>query len=193
MPTGIYPRHVIFKKRHAVTQPQDASYRFIPLTKNQTAIIDATDFEWLSKFNWCASWNPHLRAFYAQKGKGVSMHRFILGCKAGEIGDHINGNTLDNRRENLRKCTMAESNRNRKLHRRNRSGFKGVSLANGKWEAVICIDGTDLRLGRYTSPQKAARAYDEAAKRYHGVFASLNFPLQVQTTRSSGGPIISAQ
>lgn len=52
-------------KRHAVTQPLDTDYRFIALTQNKNAIVDASDFESLNEFNWCAQWHQDSHKFYA--------------------------------------------------------------------------------------------------------------------------------
>ncbi len=91
--------------------------------------------------------------------------------------DHINGNKLDNRRENLRVCTLAENNRNRTIYKNNKSGFKGVywSRADKKWRAQIKINNRMIYLGIFDDLLEAALTYDEAAVRYHGKFAKINF------------------
>src|SRR5712664_3456881 len=115
-------------KRHAVTQPLDTSYRLIPLTQGQNAIVDLEDFEWLSQWNWCADWNSCTRSFYAQRrgnNRKTTLHRCILKCKHGEEGDHKNGDTLDHRRKNLRKCNRSQNMQNKTKLRINTSGYKG--------------------------------------------------------------------
>src|SRR5262249_1508361 len=62
----------------------------------------------------------------------------------------------------------------RNISRRNRLGFKGVSRQRSKWAARICVDGRRIYLGAYSTPEKAAAAYDEAARLYYGEFASTN-------------------
>lgn len=172
-------------KRHTVCQPLDQSYRLIPLTRRQNAIVDVENFEWLSQWNWHALWNKCTHSFYAYRGCAngnimIGMHAVILGCERGEWGDHKNHNTLDNRRENLRKVTALQNSANRKLHSNNRAGFKGVSREKGtqKWRSRICHRGTQIYIGLFASKKEAARAYDEMAKKYHGEFAGLNFPSQ---------------
>ena len=179
MPRGIYPRRV---KRHA-GQPQDPSYRLIALTQNQVAIVDVADFEWLNQFNWYASWCEHIKGFYAMRslpdyGTTVTMQAFILNCQPGEQGDHKNHNTLDNRRENLRKCTPSQNQANSPNRVRSKSGYRGVQWEERghKWVARIRFDGKYMHLGSFSRLQDAVYAYDEAAKKYHGEFASLNFP-----------------
>jgi len=104
------------------------------------------------------------------------MHILITGYKIGRRVDHINGNGLDNRRSNLRIATSQQNNRNRKICNLNTSGFKGVRLDRNKWRADIRIDGKRKNLGRFVNPEAAAAAYDEAARKYFGEFATLNFP-----------------
>ena len=176
--------------RHEVVQPLDTSYRLIPLTQGQNAIVDALDFEWLSKYNWYAQWCECTQSFYArrhlpttnEKRPILPMHREILGCSPAEEGDHKNHDTLDNRRNNLRKCTRAENIRNREMHRCNKSGFKGVSrVRNGRgtlcstWRAVIRKDRKRVHIGCFATAKEAAAAYDQAAKTYFGDFAHVNF------------------
>jgi hypothetical protein len=178
MPPGIYTRHV---KRHAVVQPLDTGYRYIPLTQGQNAIVDTADFEWLNEFNWFAYWSRQTQTFYAAKQishRLTGMHSFILNCKIGERVDHVNNNTLDNRRENLRKATAAENSRNCRISKRNVSGFKGVHFRKefGTWRACIRYEYVLRHLGSFDSAEEAAKAYDHAAIELFGEFAHLNFP-----------------
>jgi hypothetical protein len=164
-------------KRHAVVQPLDQSYKIIPLTKGQNALVDAEDFERLSAFNWSAHWNPHTKSYYAmsaRKCKSIYMHREILGCNARENGDHFSHDTLDNRKQNLRKCNDQQNNFNHRKRKDNTSGFKGVHLRDGKWRSRIFVNGQWRCLGYFHSKEAAAHAYNEAALRMHGEFAHLN-------------------
>jgi hypothetical protein len=162
-------------KRHAVTQPLDTSYKIIPLTKGQNTLVDTADYDMLNQWNWCAQWCEETQSFYAQKGGGVRIHQLILGCK---WGDHKNHDTLDNRRENLRKCTRSQNARNARIRVDNKSGFKGVSWTErlNKWQVRIVVNRKSKYLGLFTSKEDAARAYDRAAEIYHGEFALKNFP-----------------
>jgi hypothetical protein len=100
------------------------------------------------------------------------MHRAILGGGKEMVADHINGDTLDNRRCNIRLCNVGQNCHNRKWNVR--SGYKGV-FANGKrWKAVIGFEGTKYYLGTYDTPLEAAHAYDEGAKKLYGEFAIVN-------------------
>lgn len=163
-------------KRHEVQQPLDTSYRLIPLTQGQNAIVDTADFERLSQFNWHAHWNPNTKSFYArcwQNGR-MMMHKFILGYGPGEQADHRNYNTLDNRRENLRKCTPTQNAQFRRLRSDNVSGFKGVYFNQGKWRAVITVNKQRIELGGFYSAKEAAKAYDVAAKKHFKSFSVTN-------------------
>lgn len=89
------------------------------------------------------------------------------------MSDHINGNTLDNRRSNLRVVTRTQNNQNVTIRKHNKSGYKGVSLEKktGRWVAVIQANNKRIHLGTFDTPEEAYAAYCEAAKKYHGKFA----------------------
>jgi len=110
-------------------------------------------------------------------GKRVKLHRFVLDdFEAPEI-DHIDGNGLNNRRNNLRAATRAENTRNQRLRSEVKtSRFKGVSRKSSvaPWIAQITVNGHVIEVGRFKSEEDAARAYDEAAKRYFREFAKTN-------------------
>ena len=168
-------------------------YCLIPLTQGQFAKISPHRFEEISKRTWHAYWNPRKKYFYAKTNlrssdgmKGVVfMHRLILGIeyRAKVVVDHINGDSLDNRDENLRVCIASENAKNRKNQCSNKSGFKGVSKksTNGctYWTSRISCDGRTIHLGLFPYTDagliEAARRYDEAAMQHHGTFANLNF------------------
>jgi len=184
-------------------QTPDKEYREIQLTQGKVAKVSPHRFEELNKLRWHARWCPHKKSFYAEinlpsaDGKWVglrtSMHRMILGLPIGDkrIGDHVNGDTLDNQDTNLRICTPAQNTRNRRVDCDSKSGFKGVcchaSHGRDMWEAKIICDGKYVYLGRFPFTEEgkiqAARAYDAAALKHHGEFAYLNFPHEHGRTR----------
>lgn len=146
----------------------------IPLTKGKVAIVDAADVEWLSQWKW------HSVGSYAGTKDGrktMYMHRLITGAKPGEVVDHIDRNPLNNTRANLRIGTYRQNKINQKLEARNTSGFRGVHWHKQmeKWRAVINVDGKNKHLGLFVDKEEAAKAYDAAAKQYHGEYAQLNF------------------
>lgn len=123
---------------------------------------------------------PYLSKQYAavaMYGKRYMVHRLILQADKSCFVDHINGNPLDNRRENLRLCTIGENNRNKPKHK-GTGDFKGVGwdARRQTWLAYIARDGQLTSLGSFESPEFAADVYDAAAHQYHGEFASLNNP-----------------
>lgn len=104
------------------------------------------------------------------------MHRFIMDAKKGDIIDHVNGDPLDNRFKNLRKCTVSQNAKNRSINKNNTSGYKGVvwHLQVCKWQSRIYVDGKWKSLGIFDDKMKAAKAYNKAAKVHYGKFAKLN-------------------
>jgi hypothetical protein len=105
-----------------------------------------------------------------------SLHRDIMGNPEGFVVDHVNGNKLDNRKYNLRVCTVAENVRN-SVSTTGSSKYKGVSWdsSRNKWVAQIKFEREQYFLGRFDSEESAAKAYDDAAKDRFGEFARLNF------------------
>jgi hypothetical protein len=102
----------------------------------------------------------------------VFLHRYLMNPPKSLQVDHINGETFDNRKCNLRICTHAENQRNKSKSKRNISGYKGVSFSktSGKWYARIVKDRKIIYLGQFSTPEEAHSAYCEAVKKYHGEF-----------------------
>lgn len=153
----------------------------IPLTQGQVALVDDRAAVAVLAHKWYANRSRH--AFYASRAirhpdgtrATLKLHTFLTGWP---LTDHINGNTLDNRRANLRQATNAENMHNRRRYANNTSGFKGVTFhkATGMWRAQISLDGRRIQLSHYATAEDAARAYDAAAREYFREFAYLNFP-----------------
>ena len=139
------------------------------------AIIDLDDLEKVGKYRWHLNSNG-----YVVKNSPVGrLHRLIMDAPEDRVVDHINHNTLDNRKSNLRLCTHAENSKNLSLSIRNSTGYKGVYFDNGtkKYRARITNDYSKKSLGYYHSVEDAAVAYDKAAITLYKEFASTNFPL----------------
>ena len=161
----------------------------IPLTQGKVALVDDEDFEFLTQWKWSLARHKdgiHNNNYaYRQSEftdsirRSIKMHRLIMGLQSGDNQhtDHINGNGLDNRKENLRICTVTENNRNRPIRRQNSSGYKGVCFSHCKskpWAARITVNYKDIKIGYFLTKELAALAYNEAARKYHGEFAHLN-------------------
>ena len=108
--------------------------------------------------------------------KVVKMHRILMNPPEKMTVDHINGNGLDNRKENLRICTVSENKCNSGKTRANSSGYKGVTWHNPtkKWVVRLMVRGEFIRMGSFIDKKEAALAYNKAAKKYHGEFANIN-------------------
>jgi len=155
----------------------------ILLTKNYVTIVDDEDYDVLIKYKWfvTATEKKYAKSHKCLKENGtLYMHRFLLGLKDADLsvkGDHINGNSLDNRRCNLRKCSDKENSVNAQKGKDNRSGYKGVHFhsQSKKWRAAILNGDTYTHLGKFDTAKEAARAYDAKAFELFGEFAWLNF------------------
>lgn len=106
-----------------------------------------------------------------EDGKHWFIHRMLLAAPAGMNVDHVNGNVLDNRRANLRLCSVAENQRNIGKRVTNTSGYKGVYKQGKSWVAEITVDRKTFYLGAFQTPLLAHGAYAQAARKYHGDFA----------------------
>lgn len=165
----------------------------IKLTQNQFALVDDDDFEWLSHRKWYAHFDKNYANGGAYKAlcnsftvmgkrKTLYMHREIIArlldrkLNQCEMIDHINGNTLDNQRSNLRIASPAQNQYNRNKAKNNTSGFKGVTWSkfHNKWVAQIKINKKHIHIGYFNDIQSAAKAYNQAALDLHGDYANIN-------------------
>lgn len=145
-------------------------------------MVDAEDVERLGHWKWqCKETGKH--CLYAVRIRSIGgkrkpehMHRLIARARSGEYVDHVNGNTLDNRKANLRICTHQENMRHRRVSGSGSSKYKGVCYCRktGKWLAHITVDKKQRRLGLFGSERAAADAYNAAAKDLFADFALLN-------------------
>lgn len=149
------------------------------------ALVDTSDYDRLANrpFRWslsrkgyavCTIWNKTEKKVITHY-----LHREVVGAPKGMLVDHRNGDSLDNRRGNLRLCGAQENTRNRLVHRSTASGYKGVYATSPscvKWLAQIEAGGVIYRLGLFASKEDAANAYDAKARELFRDFATLNFP-----------------
>jgi hypothetical protein len=151
--------------------------REIPLTKGYSAIVDDEDYNLLNTHRWKANVTAFGQA-YAMRA-GLKMHRVIMNAPKGMVVDHINGNTLDNRKENLRVCEQKFNARNRCVRKTTQksSRFKGVHLdPSGLWVSGIRVNGRKKSLGYFNKEIDAALAYNQAALEHFGEYAQINDP-----------------
>ena len=140
------------------------------------SLVDTADYEELSKYKWSVTRKG--TTVYASRRKGgrvVYMHREIMQPPKGSIVDHIDPNTLNNRRCNLRVCTPEQNQVNRGP-RGGSSQFVGVYRRRDKWVAEIVWRGEYFYLGLFDDEVEAAKARDRKAYEFHGPYAYLNFP-----------------
>lgn len=152
----------------------------IKLTQGKYAIVDDKDFNWLNQWKWHVTFKKS--KYYVEgrvNGAQIMMHRFILGLKIGDKkeGDHRDGDGLNNQRCNLRECTHAENQYNRKKNKKGSSEYKGIwfNRKYKRWVAQLRCNKKYYNLGHFVSEIKAAKAYDMKAKEMFGEFASTNF------------------
>lgn len=127
--------------------------------------------------------HPQAKTMYVRLKDNRYMHRAIMErvlgrtLKRTEKVDHINGNGLDNRRENLRVVTHSQNLANRSITKKTANRFKGITQCKrtGHWQAKIMVNYKTIYLGTYKTDEDAAKKYDWAAICYFGDNAKLNF------------------
>lgn len=169
----------------------------ISLTRGLIALVDNKDYSFLSKWKWSAVKSKKGTTHYAhrnskisdntaqKKRKSILMHRVLMAVNDPKIQvDHKDHNGLNNQRKNIRVCTNTQNQYNRRG--KGVSKYLGVNASSSgkkvidgvitytKWKANILVNGKDNYLGHFNSEKEAAKAYNEAAQKYHGDFANLN-------------------
>ena len=155
--------------------------REIKLNKGFVAIVDADDYERVSRYKWRVMTADRRRTQYARckiYGQAVLLHRFIMQARPGQIMDHINRDGLDNRKANLRFVTRSQNavNVDKRRSANATSSYKGVywDKSKRKWTSRLMVNGKAL-FRRLPTEEEAARAYDEMAREHYGEYAQLNF------------------
>lgn len=169
-------------KLASVVQPEDTLLKYLPLSKGLFAIIDVEEFDRLAAMHWFAIWNMDGRssAYYAArnevfpdgKRRIVKLHRLLMGLTLGDkrVVDHINGNTLDNRKINLRICSVAENARNRHprlnvLSLRYSGVSKAVDIGFG-FDVHIKYNNRRVHVGWRQTEEEANVLFSEELKKY---------------------------
>lgn len=152
--------------------------------KGMFTMVDDDVYDYLNQWRWgidIGSYVIRNKYLYRKNGKNISklifIHHIIKGRKEGYDIDHINGNRLDNRIENLRFATRSQNKMNAKVYKNNKLGLKGVHFVEKthKFRASITLNKKKSMLGTFKTKEEAARAYDKKAKELFGEFALLNF------------------
>jgi len=152
---------------------QENDYLRVTNPNNMCTFI--IDYEDVDRLKGCL-WSYSEGYIIGHNKKQIRLHRIIMNAPGDQEVDHINGDKSDNRKCNLRMCTTAENQHNRGKCKNNSSGYKGVSFnkRDGKFRASIRNNNKRYSLGCFKTPEDAARAYNEAAIKYHKEFSQLN-------------------
>ena|SRR3990167_768199 len=154
-------------------------------TKGVVSTVDDCDFDEINRHVWYIHpAGSKTGLVYASRlcpisQKRIFMHRSILSAGDDLKVDHVNGNGLNNQRHNLRLCDHSHNLANSKMYKNNRSGYRGVWFTGSRkspWAACARHGGKTHHLGWFSNKEDAARAYDVAAVRFSGPYATLNFP-----------------
>ena len=145
------------------------------------ALVSDEDFDRVSSLTWHEKTGGYARNTVhlgklngRQKLRHVTMHRFIMGAGKGQIVDHINGNKLDNRRENLRFCTKSQNNAHGiNLYKNSTSGLRGVHFhkRDRVWSTKIQVNKLPIHLGYFDTKEEAYATYVAASQLYFGEFS----------------------
>lgn len=158
--------------------------KIITLSSGQFTLVDDGDYLELNRYKWSAIYDPKTRTYYAVRSLygltrgALKMHRVILNAGHGQLVDHINGDTLNNTRGNLRIANHSQNGANRRRNVNNSTGYLGVNKiqSSGHFMARIQVGGVRFNLGTFADLIQAAKARDLAAVFYFGKYAKLNFP-----------------
>lgn len=156
--------------------------KHIQLTKGKEALVDDCDYDFLMQWPWSAikegKYAVRYRRLVDQGCASVIYMQDVVASRIELFGkiDHINRDSLDNRRQNFRLSTNSQNLANRGPQANNTSGYKGVTWdrSHCRWAAQIKVNMKHISLGRFKDIREAAKAYNDAAKKYFGEFAYLN-------------------
>lgn len=155
-------------------------------------LIDDEDFELIKNVTWCSNSKGYITGWCTKAKKLILLHRIIMNVldDSHKLIDHKNKITTDNRKNNLRLCNCSENAKNKKPSGKSKylgvcihiskskyttcKGIEKLYISKPKFLATIVIDGKQKHLGLFSNEITAANAYNEAAIKYHGEFASLN-------------------
>lgn len=160
--------HKASRRRNIIIECKNYAYLIIDSKKygEKIFLIDIEDIEKISQFTWRIAFRKNTNNFYAiahlNKNQNLRLHRFITNCPIDKVVDHINHNTLDNRKYNLRICTQRANTLNARLSKNNTSGLNGIrKSSNNKWVVTYCnryigsyVNLVEAKLARLKCEQK---------------------------------------
>lgn len=155
--------------------------KLIQLSKGKYAKIDDADYDYLNQWKWSLSNKYAVRGEYlgringTDRYKAIFMHKALLHTDLQV--DHINGDTLDNQRSNLRKATPTQNNQNRSKRQNTKSIYKGVHPYKNSWRTIVTVNKVPILIGHFPKERWAAMAYDLNASLAFGDFSKPNFPV----------------
>lgn len=160
----------------------------ITLTSGETTFVDDEDYDYLRQFTWSLNYpNGYVHGYVAEQVQ--YMHHVVLarqGIARLEHTDHDDRNKLNNRRGNLKPVTCSQNHQNKGMQRNNISGFIGVTwyARTSRWRAAIQVNGRQIHIGYFDTPEQASAAYQRAKGRLHGAKSSIIS--QTAPTRADG-------
>ena len=151
------PNEIILKEDYAEIVIESKKYGVSFLTK-----IDKEDIEKVKNEMWHITFAPTVQSFYVKSNKKGFLHRYITNCSDNKVVDHINHNTLDNRKENLRCISNMQNTQNKKY-------ISGINFEKQRnmWRARIGVNYSRIELGFYNTYNEAVKARLEAEKVYY--------------------------
>lgn len=147
---------------------------------NEEFYFDLEDYDKIKDYTWLET-----KGYIYSSDREYALHRFVTNCNIDYVVDHMNHNTLDNRKENLRICSQQKNTFNQKVRSNNWTGVSGVSwdYDRNKWQAYISINGKRILLGRFDIFEDAVIARKEAEEKYFGEYSYDNSIKQYQELR----------
>lgn len=154
--------------------------KVIYLTQGKSVLVDDSDYAYLMQWKWYVTVHGYAARMSNKKDqisgsrKTITMHSVLL--RDAKLIDHIDTNRLNNQKYNLRAYSHRENSQNRRVHKNNICGYKGVRYykQTNKYQARISVNHKEISLGYYYNIKDAAIAYNKAAKKYFGSFARTN-------------------
>lgn len=135
-------------------------------SNNKNFIVDIEEAEKVSKYTWSVYTTTNGKEYVRCSYLNTTLHRFLLDPKDNEVVDHINGNTLDNCKNNLRVCTHTQNMQNQKLRSNNTTGVKGVTKCGRRYRATIRVNKKDIHIGMFDTLEKAKEERLKAEEKY---------------------------